>query len=209
MDPRVGPVLQARAVASAQPGSSLGKCSDSVNVAAIADLTLAARLVVAAVFAIAGIAKLIDRDGARQAVRAFGLPRPLVTTVAALLPVGELAVAVAMARRASAVVGAIAALFLLGAFMTAIAISLSHGRQPDCRCFGQVHSAPVTAKTLVRNAVVAALAGLVVVAGPGASLSAWASGLTVTDWITLGVAVALAVAFAMEGSLLVERWKRR
>ncbi|MDQ1427393.1 MAG: hypothetical protein QOK39_869 [Acidimicrobiaceae bacterium] len=133
----------------------------------------------------------------------------MVTPVAAVLPVGELAVAAALARRASAVGGAVGALVLLGAFMAAIAISLSQGRQPDCRCFGQVHSAPVTAKTLVRNAAVAALAAVVVVAGPGASLSAWASGLSVTEWITLGVAVALAVAFALEGSLLVERWRRR
>jgi hypothetical protein len=180
-----------------------------VNVVSIADLTLAARLVVAAVFGVAGIAKLIDRAGAREAVRAFGLPRPLVKPVAAVLPIGELAVAVAVARRGSAVAGAIGALVLLAAFMTAIAVNLSHGRQPDCRCFGQVHSAPVTARTLARNGVVAALAALVVVAGPGASMSAWASGRSFIEWITLGVAVVLAAAFAWEGSVLVERWRRR
>lgn len=40
-------------------------------------LLLAARLMLALVFAVAGLAKLADRPGSRQALRDFGLPTRL------------------------------------------------------------------------------------------------------------------------------------
>ncbi len=160
-------------------------------------------------FAVAGLAKLADRDGARQAARALGVPQALVKPVAGGLPVAELAVAVALMISRAAVAGAIGALVLLGFFVAAITVTVARGRQPDCRCFGQLHSAPVTWKTLVRNVALAAGATLVAFEGPGSSLGAWSSGLSGIEWLTLVVAIALAVAFAVEGSLLVERWRRR
>jgi uncharacterized membrane protein YphA (DoxX/SURF4 family) len=57
---------------------------------------LAARLVLAAVFAVAGIAKLADRDGFRRAVEDFSVPAPLSRVVAVVLPVVELGVAIAL-----------------------------------------------------------------------------------------------------------------
>jgi hypothetical protein len=64
-------------------------------------------------------------------------------------------------------------------------------------------------KTLARNVVLAALAALVAVAGPGTGLDAWSSGLSGIEWVSLAVAMALAMAFVVEGSLLVERWRAR
>jgi hypothetical protein len=86
---------------------------------------------------------------------------------------------------------------------------LARGRQPDCRCFGQLHSAPVTWKTLVRNLTLAAVAVLVAAAGPGTGLAAWASGMSAVAWVTLAVAAVLAVGFAVEGTLLLDRWRSR
>jgi uncharacterized membrane protein YphA (DoxX/SURF4 family) len=163
---------------------------------------------VAAVFAVAGVAKLMDRPGARQAVGAFGVPDTVVAPVAVLLPIAELAVAVALLITAAAVGGAVGALVLLAGFIVGITINLAKGRQPDCRCFGQLHSAPVGWKTLARNAALAAAVAFVVAEGPGASLSNWSSGLTTLEWVTLLVAIALAAAFAHEGSQLVARWRR-
>jgi uncharacterized membrane protein YphA (DoxX/SURF4 family) len=57
---------------------------------------LAARLVLAAVFAVAGVAKLADRDGFRRAVEGFGDPAKLSSIVARLIPVIELGVAIAL-----------------------------------------------------------------------------------------------------------------
>ena len=154
----------------------------------MAALTLAVRLILAAVFAVAGIAKLMDRDAARQAVRAFDVPRPLVAPVAIILPLMELAVATALVITATAVAGASGALALLVVFLAGIMVTMARGKQPDCQCFGQIHRAPIGWKTLARNGVLAALAGLVVVAGPGTSLSAWSSGLTGYQWLTVAVA---------------------
>ena len=53
-----------------------------------------ARIVLAAVFALAAVTKLADLDGARRAARDFGVPERLAPAVGTLLPVAELAVAV-------------------------------------------------------------------------------------------------------------------
>ncbi|MDQ6615861.1 MAG: methylamine utilization protein MauE [Actinomycetota bacterium] len=175
----------------------------------MADLTLAARLILAGAVAAAGVAKLMDQGGARQAVRSFGVPGALVTPLAAVLPFAELASAVALLVTATALAGAIGALALLGGFITAITLNLGRGRQPDCRCFGQLHSAPVGWNTLVRNGALAGLAIFVLAKGPGTSLAGLLAGLTGIEWVAVVVAVALAVAFAREGSLFVNRWRQK
>jgi uncharacterized membrane protein YphA (DoxX/SURF4 family) len=158
---------------------------------------------------VAGTAKLLDRDGGRQAVRTFGLPGPLVAPVAVALPVAELAVAVALIDTRSAVAGAWGAAILLAGFIAGIAITLGQGNQPDCRCFGSLHSATVGRKTIVRDAALLAGALLVAVAGPGTGLSAWASGVSPIDWAAIVVGITLAIAFVVEGSQLVQRWCHR
>ena len=77
---------------------------------------LGARIVLAAVFAIAGVAKLLDRPGAREALAGFGLPARLAAPLAVALPVVELSVAAALVPRASAWWGGLGALGLLLAF---------------------------------------------------------------------------------------------
>jgi uncharacterized membrane protein YphA (DoxX/SURF4 family) len=137
---------------------------------------LAARLMLAVVFALAGVAKLADRVGSRQAVIDFGLPARLAHALALALPVAELAVAVALVPARTAWSGALGALALLAAFVVGIGYNLARGRSPDCHCFGQLHSQPVGWPTLARNAVLAAIAGLLVWQGPervGASAFAW------------------------------------
>src|SRR5579859_1413558 len=135
-------------------------------------LLLCARLLLALVFLVAGLAKLADLAGSRQALRDFGVPARLATPLGLLLPLAELAVAVAFIPTASAWWGALGALVLLLLFVGGISYNLARGRHPDCHCFGQLHSAPAGWPTLVRNLVLAAVAGLVVgfgraTAGPG------------------------------------------
>jgi uncharacterized membrane protein YphA (DoxX/SURF4 family) len=74
---------------------------------------LVARLLLAGVFAIAGLAKLADRSGSRQAVIDFGLPSSYAGPLSILLPLVELAVAAALIPTSTAVWGAIGALVLL------------------------------------------------------------------------------------------------
>ncbi len=103
---------------------------------------LIARLLLAAVFLVAGLAKLADLAGSRQALRDFGVPTRLATPFGLLLPLAELAVVVALIPTVSAWWGALGALTLLLVFVGGISYNLARGRQPECHCFGQLHSAP-------------------------------------------------------------------
>ena len=116
------------------------------------------RVLLACLFFVAGVAKLADLAGSRRAVVGFGVPDRLVGVG---LPVCELAVAVALIPAGSARFGALGALVLLAVFMAAISVALARGTRADCHCVGQLHSAPVGWRTLVRNGMLAAAAGFV------------------------------------------------
>jgi len=162
-------------------------------------LVLAARLVLAAVFVVSGIAKLADRSGSRKAVRDFGVPDWLSGPIAAVLPPVELAIALALLPARSALWAGLAGTLLLGLFSVAIAINLLRGRKPDCHCFGQLSTEPVGWSTLGRNAVLAALGGFILwqglVAPPQVSAVSWVRALAPAEAANLLVAVtALALA---------------
>ena len=134
------------------------------------------RVVLAAVFLVAGFAKLADVAGSQQALRDFGVPARLSVPFGVLLPLAELAVAIALLPAASAWWAAVVALVLLLLFVAGIGSNLARGRTPDCHCFGQLHSAPAGLSTLIRNLVLAALAALVAVFGrstPGPGVLDW------------------------------------
>src|SRR6202042_2160775 len=140
-------------------------------------LLLVCRVLLAAVFVVAGAAKLADLEGSRRAVREFGVPERFAGLLGVLLPVGELAVGAALLITPAARFGAVGAGVLLLAFIAAIGAALAAGREPDCHCFGQVHSAPAGPRTLARNLVLLGLAGFVAIGGwrhPGISATHWA-----------------------------------
>ena len=161
---------------------------------------LIARLVLAAVFTLAGVAKLADLKGSRKAIIEFGLPAVVASPLALLLPLAELGVGAALIPASSAWWGALGALGLLVLFVMGISINLARGRTPDCHCFGQLHSAPAGWKTLARNAVLAALAGFVVWSGyeggggAGPSALSWLGALSAAQLLSLlGGVVVLAL----------------
>ena len=67
---------------------------------------LIARLLLTAVFTLAGIAKLSDLKGSRQAITDFGVPSSLASPLGILLPLLELAVAATLIPAATAWWGA-------------------------------------------------------------------------------------------------------
>jgi peroxiredoxin/uncharacterized membrane protein YphA (DoxX/SURF4 family) len=167
---------------------------------------LIARLLVAAVFLLAGAAKLADRAGSRRAVIDFGVPVVLASPLGLLLPLAELAVAAALVSKATAWWGALGALALLGAFVAAIAMNLSRGRKPDCRCFGQLHSSPAGWQTLTRNVALAGVAGFVVAGGhadAGLSASGVLADLTIAQASALASGLVLLALLVLAGRLLV------
>ncbi|HEX8194946.1 MAG TPA: MauE/DoxX family redox-associated membrane protein, partial [Pyrinomonadaceae bacterium] len=149
---------------------------------------LVARLILAAVFAVAGIAKLFDRAGSEKAIVDFGVPESVAKPFSILLPLAEIATAILLLPLATAWFGAISALALLLVFVSGIAYNFARGNTPDCHCFGQIHSEPVGWSTLIRNSILAAIAGFLVFAGretAGASAFAWLDDLNTAEKMNL------------------------
>jgi uncharacterized membrane protein YphA (DoxX/SURF4 family)/peroxiredoxin len=167
------------------------------------ELVLVARLVLAGVFALAGLGKLADRRGAERALTEFGLPEAVGTPLARALPVAELAVAAALVSGGESRLGAAGALVLLAAFSVAVAANLARGRTPDCHCFGQMHSRPIGAGTLARNAVLGGLSALVLL-GPAGGVGGWWVDLETPERVMALAVVALAGVVALQGWVLLQ-----
>lgn len=120
------------------------------------------RLVLAAIFGVAGIAKLLDLKGSEKAVREFGMPNILAKPISILLPVAEVLIAVSLLFTETSWYGALAGTILLLLFVCGMVVHLAKGSAPDCHCFGQIHSEPVGAKSVIRNCIFAG-AGIVLI----------------------------------------------
>jgi uncharacterized membrane protein YphA (DoxX/SURF4 family)/peroxiredoxin len=168
-------------------------------------LVLGLRLLLAGVFATAGVAKLLDLTGSRRALEDFGVPRRLARPGSVALPLSEIAIAAALLFPVSARLGGLAATALLGAFIVVIANALAHGRAPDCHCFGQLHSEPAGWGTLARNGVLIGLAAAIAVFGPGPTVDGWIAERTAPELAMLAAALAAAV-FA---GVRMRAWKQR
>lgn len=163
---------------------------------------ISSSIILAVVFAVAGVTKLLDREGSRAAARSFGVPDRLVGVVGLGVPLAELATAALLTPRATRWWAAASALVLLLVFCAAIGRAIARGEAPDCHCFGQLHSAPAGWRTLARNGVLAVAAIFIVAAGrvdPGPSVFAWASKFDGLEWLVLGLSVVLAALVALGG----------
>lgn len=159
---------------------------------------LLTRFALAAVFAVAGIAKLGDRAAFKKTLGDFGVPAVPAPLLAWLVPVAELVFAAALLPLTTAWWGACGVLAMLLAFCTAIGVNLARGRRPDCRCFGQIHSTPIGWKTLARNAVLSGAAVFVIWQSPDypeASAGNFLGSLKGLELAVLGLAALAAVLF--------------
>ncbi|MFN2499035.1 MAG: MauE/DoxX family redox-associated membrane protein [Pyrinomonadaceae bacterium] len=149
------------------------------------------------VFSLAGITKLMDQAGTREAVKNFGAPAGSVPGVALILPFIELAIAIGLLFSQTAAVSAGAGFLLLGVFIVAISVNLARGQRHDCHCFGQLYSRPLGWPTLVRNILFALGAAFVfwqtTIATSANTVSTLAA-LSTGGWSLLTAAVAVSVA---------------
>jgi uncharacterized membrane protein YphA (DoxX/SURF4 family)/peroxiredoxin len=152
------------------------------------DALVVARLFLAAVFLIAGVAKLADRPGTRQALADFDVPRRFASPLVFLLPIAELAVATALVFPTTARWGAAGSLVLLALFVVGLTRVLRRGKAPDCHCFGQLHSKPASWMTVARNLALAAPAAYIAFEGPGPSLTSWVANTDATDLALIATA---------------------
>jgi uncharacterized membrane protein YphA (DoxX/SURF4 family)/thiol-disulfide isomerase/thioredoxin len=161
------------------------------------------RIALSVVFSMAGITKLMDQPGTREAVKNFGAPKAIAPAVALVLPLVELAIALGLLFSKTAAMSSIGALLLLGLFVVAISINLARGQTHDCHCFGQLYSRPLGWSTLVRTVIFALGDGFVLwqtsLATSPEVVSTLAK-LSVVGWeaIALAVAVMLIVFFYLQ-----------
>lgn len=124
---------------------------------------LLARVLIAIIFAVSGVAKLVSLRESRRSVLEFGVPGAIAGVATSLLIAVELNVPLLILPVATAQYGGMIALALLAIFCIAIAINLLLHRRPQCNCFGQLHSAPIGWQMLVRNIAFGMVAAAVVV----------------------------------------------
>jgi hypothetical protein len=158
-------------------------------------------------FGIAGLVKLGDPAGSKKSLIDFGLPKVLAPTFAITLPALELLTSILLFPVETIWWGSVLALVLLLAFTIAVGANLLLGRRPDCHCFGQIHPEPAGWLTVLRNGVLATIAGLLVWQGPlhaGPSAVAWLSRLSTIQVVLVVVAFAIAATLALQWSLLVQ-----
>lgn len=160
-------------------------------------LIVLVRIALTAVFGIAGVTKLLDQRGTREAVKNFGAPEWLAPVLTIALPVVELAIALGLLFTTTTGVSAMAAIVVLLVFVIAISVNLARGHTHDCHCFGQLYSRPLGWPTLARNLVFAFAATFVFwqsqAQGTSDIVTTLAT-LTLSEWIVLIAAVVVAVA---------------
>jgi peroxiredoxin len=167
---------------------------------------LVLRLVLAAVLAWSGVAKVADRAGFGAALAGFALPAWVARAAVVALPIAELAVAVALVPAASSWWAAVTALALLLAFTVVLVVSLLRGRRPECHCFGAFSARPVSWRTAARNWVLVAAAAVLVVPGPRGSRlgpAAEAGRLSAVALACVAVVVLLSLIAVAQGWLIV------
>jgi len=168
-------------------------------------LFLAGRLLLAAVFGVAGFSKLASVSRARDGIIEFGVPKSLATPITVALISSELAVAIVLLRSATLWYGAIGALVLLSIFSVGIAANLLRDRRPNCNCFGQLHAAPIGWPTFARNVALGAVAVLVIAYGRDAQApAAWTISLTATEWLSMTVVLVFLALLGVIATLLTQ-----
>lgn len=150
------------------------------------DALVVAHLLVAAVLLTSGLAKVVRPGDANQAFETLGVPAPLRhPAVVRLHPWAEIALglAVLVLPHPASVVASVLALGLLLAYLVLVWRVVARGEQASCQCFGSLGADEVTVRTVVRNAVLVAVAGLAVAdAAAGGSVPDHLAGLGAEGW---------------------------
>ena len=148
----------------------------------------AAAVVLAVVFALAGIAKLRRPSVTARSFAGLGLPAAKELAVA--VPVVELALAVGLLV-VPPVAGALA-LLLLVAFTAVLVSAIRSGKQVGCGCLGSTRNDPVSSVEIVRNGMLAAAA--VVAMGASEPVAPGLGDVIAATTVTVVALVVLALA---------------
>src|SRR3982751_2168810 len=109
------------------------------------------RLILAGILGLAGVGKLLDPEGGEKVMSDFGVPKGLARSAAIALSVFEIVLSLSLLSIATSWAAAVATFLLMLVFIGGMIWQIAKGRAPDCHCFGQLHSEPVSKKSVVRN----------------------------------------------------------
>jgi hypothetical protein len=153
---------------------------------------------IAIIFAASAALKLADLEQFRGALVNYRiLPEPIAIAIAPIVPVAELAAAVAIALPQTRALGTALTVALLIAFTAAIAANLIRGRRHvDCGCFGAALRQELSWWLVARNAALAVVAVVAADAGDGRVLARF-------DIVTIGFgAASIVLLYAAANYLL-------
>ncbi len=118
------------------------------------------RIFLAAVFVVAGLAKLRGRSRFRDTLTGLGLPDVTVAPLTIVLPVFEIIIGVGLLTAGDTARAAGVGVFGLStAIAVMLGLSLRRPTRPPCNCFGSLSPDPISIEDVTR-AVLLALAGL-------------------------------------------------
>jgi Methylamine utilisation protein MauE len=175
-----------------------------------AGLLLTARVCVGLFFLASAIGKLANRHRFIEGTVDYQiLPEPVARFAASILPWIELLIAVALLVGLALPVAGLAAAALLVSFMGAVGINLKRGRVIPCHCYGIAGTPTIGLGTIIRNALLLALA--LTVFGLGVSLSRfddwlnpWPAAWTALSSATNAVLVSMLLLWSLVLVQLVE-----
>jgi uncharacterized membrane protein YphA (DoxX/SURF4 family) len=162
-----------------------------------------ARWLLAAVLLVAGISKLLDREGFVQAVDAYQiLPVRLARVVALGLPYLEIVLGVFLLTGLATRMAAILAIWLFATFAIAVAINLVRRRELDCHCFGNLWQGKIGLSTLLRNLILVILSIQILIFADGyLAIDGWIGGgfqgMSLAGAISVGFLVVVIVGLAV------------
>lgn len=158
---------------------------------------LAAPILLTFTLLVSGLAKLGARQGTEEAMTSLRLPlRPLHRTVASVLPVTEIVLALVLWIPSVPLQTVVAVLIaaLMVAYLFIIGRALTFDELVECSCFGSVASPTVSKATLGRNLLLTACGVLTVVAASSGALTA---ALVQTPLLLVNMGIALLLAIAL------------
>jgi hypothetical protein len=160
-------------------------------------ITWTASLMLVAIFAASAIMKFADLDEFRVALENYRIIPAAAPMLMILIPIAEIASAVGIAIPATRVDGAALLLALIVIFSAAVAINLLRGRvYIDCGCFGPALRQKISWWIVARNAMLAILTMLSMIAPIARPLEA-------LDAVTIALgAAAMAILYATANFLL-------
>jgi len=126
----------------------------------------------AIIFGLSGLLKLYSPSSMKSTLIALGIPKPLSSAGAWLVPLFELLTAGLLLTSATEWIGKILAFGLIGAFIYAVLVALLKKERIQCNCFGKLREDYLGWSTILRIAMLFIMNSYLTIAHQPASLAA-------------------------------------